>query len=417
LKRPAVLLYLDRKNWYSLVPLVNSLDESPVGAEIIPSTSILQGLREACRRYEPVICCISFFTTQLPRVIEQIAQIRSEFGEKVTLVAGGPHATGSPRETVKMGFDVVVKGEGELVLPGLVRDLIAPASGSRHTGKVVEGIPLSDLDSFSPVSIKRGLLPPIEITRGCLFRCKFCSVPCVLGRVRHRSIESVVETGRRLVRLVSRWDFRFISSNSLGYGSYSRKPNERAVQCLLESLRRLEGHKRIYFSSFPSEARPDFVTERMVELISGLTDNRTVCIGAQSGSDRVLKEVRRGHDLEAVYRASGLILDGGLRPVIDFILGFPCERESDQLQTLDVMHDLVKMGGKVRVHHFMPLAGSAMSGMMPSRIAPEVLGEIGRMALGGSALGAFNEQMKLAGQIASHRAGTGISRSRGVVNR
>lgn len=417
MKRPAVLLYLDRKNWYSFVPLINSLDESPVDADVIPSSNILQGLRGACRKHEPVICCMSFFSTQLAGVRELIAQIRSEFGEKVTLVAGGPHATGSPQETLKLGFDVVVKGEGELVLPGLVRDLVAGAPGSRRTGMVVEGIPLPDLDRFPPVSFQRGLHPPLEITRGCLFRCRFCSVPCIFGPVRHRSVESIVETGKRLVRLVSRWDFRFISSNSLGYGSYSRKPDEKAVQRLLESLRGLEGEKRIYFSSFPSEARPDFVTERMVELISSLADNRTVCIGAQSGSDRVLEEVRRGHGLDAVYRASGMILDGGLRPVIDFILGFPCEMESDQLKTLDVMYDLVKMGGEVRVHHFLPLAGSAMSDMAPSQIAPEVLGEIGRMALGGSASGAFAEQMKLARQVAAFRGRRCISRSRGVVDR
>ncbi len=417
MKRPAVLLHLTKKNWYSFVPLINSLDQSSVEAELVLSADVLQALREARRKYEPVICCMSFFSTQLGQVARLVEKIRSEFGNEVSLVAGGPHASALPRETLRLGFDVVVKGEGELVFPEVVKDLLARKHGSRWTGKVVEGVPLPNLDMFPAVSLQRGLHPPIEITRGCPFRCKFCSVPHIFGPVRHRSVESVVQTASRLVRLVRRWDFRFISPNSLGYQSRSKAPNEEAVERLLTSLRALEGEKRIYFGTFPSEARPDFVTKRMVELIADLADNRSVCIGAQSGSDAVLRKVGRGHTLDEVYSAAGLILDAGLRPMIDFILGFPCESESDQLKTLEVMRDLVRMGGKVRVHHFMPLPGSAMSGMAASRIAPEVLEEIGRMALRGWASGAFAQQMRFARESALARGSASISVTRGVGDR
>lgn len=362
----------------------------------------MKDLERVCDTHEPVICCMSFFTTQLRHTSRIVSSIRSRFDQRVRLVAGGPHATGSPEGTLKMGFDVVVTGEGELVFPMVVEKLSGITNGLNGLDgnwPVVVGEPLDDLDRFPPVSLKHKLYPPIEITRGCLFRCRYCSVPCGSGPVRHRSVESVTTTARKLLKLRTRWDFRFISPNSLGYGSYSREPNEKAVEKLLRSLRELEGGKRIYFSTFPSEARPDYVTRGMVDLISELADNKTVNIGAQSGSERILKYIRRRHDLNTVYRASNLILEGGLRPVIDFILGFPGETETDQLETLDVMKDLVQMGGEVRVHHFLPLAGSPMAGMKPSLIAQEVLTEIGRLTLRGSASGSFTEQMKLAREI------------------
>ncbi len=395
--RPAVLLCMDRKNWYSFVPLVNSLDGSGVQADIMLSSDPIQDLRTISGKHDPIIVLVSFFTSQRRRIQDLVSGIRSEFGRGVKLIAGGAHPTGLPDDALRLGFDLVVRGEGELILPQIIEDLIS-RQGRELTG-IVEGKRLEDLDRFPPVSFSRGLFPPMEITRGCLFKCGYCSVPCIFGSVRHRSVESIIRTGRRLVKLVSRWDFRFISPNSLGYGSFSREPNEDAVERLLRALRDLEGEKRIFLSSFPSEARPDFVTERMVQLISEYADNRTVSIGAQSGSDRLLEKMSRGHDLDCVFRACDIILEVGLRPVVDFILGFPGETEFDQFQTIDAMRQLIDLSARVRVHHFLPLAGAPVGGMDPSPVGPEVLREIGRMTVKGLASGAFNHQMRLASMM------------------
>jgi B12-binding domain/radical SAM domain protein len=387
-----------KRNWYSMVPLVNSLDASGIDAEIGTSHDILVDLKDANGKYDRIICCLSFYTTQRRETIELVDEIRRTKGN-VMLVAGGPHATGMPEETLDMGFDAVVRGEGEVVFPGVINTLLG--NSNFPTGwPIIEGIPPGNLDNCPPVSMKYDLYPPLEITRGCLFGCSYCSVPGGFGPLRHRSTESILDAAGNLLDLRGQWDFRFISPNSLGYGSLSRKPNEEAVYGLLSSLRKLEGKKRIFFATFPSEARPDFVTEEMVEIIDELADNRSISIGAQSGSDEILSSIHRGHDIDSVYRAVELIVRRDMEPIVDFILGLPMESESDQFSTLESMKEVIRMGGKVRVHHFLPLAGSSLGQEKPAPIAKEVMSEIGRMALVGGASGSFTEQMRMAWEIA-----------------
>ena len=64
-------------------------------------------------------------------------------------------------------------------------------------------------------------------------------------------------------------DVRFISPNAFSYGSINgRKPNIRAIEELLEGIRGIIGPKgRIFFGTFPSEVRPEFVSEDILEVI------------------------------------------------------------------------------------------------------------------------------------------------------
>jgi B12-binding domain/radical SAM domain protein len=386
-----------KRNWYSMVPLINSLDASGIDVEIRPSQDILGDLKDVAGKFDRVVCCLSFYTTQRGETIELVEEIRGSRDE-VMLVAGGSHATGMPEETLGMGFDAVVRGEGEAVFPGVINILLGKVNPPPGWPIIGED-PLENLDEYPPISMKYGLYPPLEISRGCLFGCSYCSVPKGFGPLRHRSPESILDAARYLLSLRGRWDFRFISPNSLGYGSLSREPNGEAIAGLLSSLRNLEGRKRIFFATFPSEARPDFVTEEILDIIEEFADNKSISIGAQSGSDEILSSINRGHDIGSVYRAAELIVGRGMEPVVDFILGLPMENESDQFQTLGAMKEVIGMGGRVRVHHFIPLAGSPLGHTKPAPIAKRVLSEIGRMALVGGASGSFTEQMRMAWEI------------------
>jgi len=376
LEKPAVVFYLTKKNWYSYVPLINVLDRSSPETEIILSKNLLKDLDDIVRRKQGVVCCFSFFTTQVEEIREIVTEIRMRFGDRVKLLAGGPHASGDPEGTLEMGFDAVVRGEGERVIVETISGLL----GGRPPGSwpIVEGLPLQDLDLVEPVSFSRNLFPPLEITRGCQFSCAYCSVPVIQGRVRHRSLESILKVGEKLLEM-GPWDFRFISPNG--------------------SLSRLRGEKRIYFGTFPSEVRPDFVTPRLVRAVADVADNSTISLGAQSGSPRILEKIRRGHDLDCVFAACDAILDCGLRPVVDFILGIPGESQEDQLKTLEVMERLVSSGCMIRVHHFLPLPGSDLGDLEPSPIAEDVAREIGRMSQRGLFTGSFFQQMEMAKRI------------------
>lgn len=54
-----------------------------------------------------------FLTPQLWDIYRIVGLIREKFKDKILLIAGGPHPTGDPIGTLKIGFDIVVRGEGE----------------------------------------------------------------------------------------------------------------------------------------------------------------------------------------------------------------------------------------------------------------------------------------------------------------
>ena len=51
--------------------------------------------------------------------------------------------------------------------------------------------------------------------------------------------------------------------------------------------------KKIFFGTFPSEVRPEFVTDESAELVRKYCANDSLSLGAQSGSDRILKEIQK----------------------------------------------------------------------------------------------------------------------------
>jgi len=165
--------------------------------------------------------------------------------------------------------------------------------------------------------------------------------------MRHRSIPVIERYSRR------HRDIRFISPNAMAYGSDGRRPRLEKVEALLRALSSQK--KPIYFGTFPSEVRPDFVTEEALEIITKYCANRSLSLGGQSGSPAVLSAIGRGHGREEIEAACDICRDFGLVAQVDLIFGLPMESEEDQLQSLDLARWIVGRGGRVRAHIFTPL--------------------------------------------------------------
>jgi len=225
------------------------------------------------------------------------------------------------------------------------------------------------------------MMAPIEITRGCPHSCGFCQTPRLFGRrMRHRSIE-------KIVRYAKYRDVRFISPNALAYGSDGLTPRLDKVERLLSSLK----GKRIFFGTFPCEVRPEFVSEEALELISRYCHNTHICMGAQSGSDRVLKLLQRGHDTTDVYRAVELCVESGFKPIVDMIFGLPFEREEDEEKSLEMVRWITSKGGLIRAHKFIPLPGTPLEHHTPHPISDKVRKVLGKLALKGKVKGRWEQ--------------------------
>lgn len=117
---------------------------------------------------------------------------------------------------------------------------------------------------------------------------------------------------------------RYVSPTSLSYGSPDTSVNLAAVEQLLAAVRaELPTGGKQYFGTFPSEVRPEHVTPEALALIRRYADNRSLVIGGQTGSPRLLAATHRGHDVAAIERAVALTREAGLRPDVDFLFGCP----------------------------------------------------------------------------------------------
>ncbi len=207
------------------------------------------------------------------------------------------------------------------------------------------------------------------MSRGCPWGCRFCETTFLTGaRPRHRSLERLVHWAE-VARANGNRDLRFLSADSFAWGSTDRGAADPAqLERLLAESVRIFGRGHVFFGSFPSEARPEHVTPELVEVVARHAANDTIAFGAQSGSDRILKAIHRGHDADAVRRAARVVLAAGLRPIVDFICGLPGEDESDREATRALIRELAGLGAVVHTHAFMPLPGTQLWDAPPGEV-------------------------------------------------
>ena len=322
-------------NRYSVAALAGVLDQEmpdlPV-AFLADKPELGDRVRKLASQHRQVVVAYSFMSPQLPGMMPTLEGLQDMPGN-VTLVAGGPHASGDPLGTLRLGFDALVLGEGEVTFPTLLRHILAGESYEEVAGiAYLDGDgelkrnrrgPWVNLDDYPPFSIKHNKLAAIEITRGCPWACSFCQTPFFLGgKMRYRGVERVVYWLKK-ARKVNEMRFaRFVSADCLAYGSSTgRRPDDlEPVERLLDEVSRLMGRERTFFGSFPSEVRPGSVTAKGMALIKKYCANDNVVIGAQSGSNRILEAIHRGHTIEEVC---GRPVDlAALHPVFGLKTGF-----------------------------------------------------------------------------------------------
>lgn len=365
-------MYYNRPNKCSFNALVGALETNDYFDDLNISfprkeNGLFSEVEKVIGEYENLVIGISFHTTQIWDENRLIKSLRKRFGNKPLYIAGGPHPTGDPNGTLDMGFDVVVRGEGEETIIEILK-----AIDENDDYKSIKGISYYDneekfcftgrrtpinLDDFPPFAVDHSKFGPIEITRGCPFVCYFCQTPHIFGgRVRHRSVENICKYVE-VMKSRNLKDIRFITPNSFSYGSPDGKElNIDKLEELLSGIRKiLNSDGKIFFGSFPSEVRPEHVTEETVDLVLKYADNDNLIIGAQSGSQRVLDLCHREHTVADIYTSVELTLNAGLKANVDFIFGLPDETIEDIELTIKMINYLVESGARIHAHTFIPL--------------------------------------------------------------
>jgi radical SAM superfamily enzyme YgiQ (UPF0313 family) len=108
-------------------------------------------------------------------------------------IMGGIHATIFPNEPLEFGADAVVTGNGDLVWPIVVEDVLKGRLRRTYTGGRVDGERLAKArwDLLTP---SKYMLPTVQTIAGCPENCSFCSVWITDGRKpRARLAEKVID--------------------------------------------------------------------------------------------------------------------------------------------------------------------------------------------------------------------------------
>jgi len=393
---------------YSVAAIIGALEIDPrlLDFEIrAPTTLTNEDILKSVKKGVTIIAH-SVMSTQTKRIFGEVGRIREKFGEKVIIVGGGPHASARPKDLISNGFDYAVIGEGENTFPELIEALLSgkdPLIIPGVVGRASESwpkprqIPVVDLDDYPPFALGMNIVGPIEVTRGCPFQCKFCCTPFLTGcKVRHRSVASVIKW---LTSAVEKSGFTrtwFLSPNALSYGGKGMRAEPEKLETLLRESTKIEGLNEVFFGSFPSEVRPEFVTQPILEMLRSYVANTSVQIGLQSSSDRLLSLTNRHHTVEQGMRAIRIALDSGFVPHVDMIFGLPGETKKELHDSIELCYTLVEMGAKTHGHVFMPLPGSAYEEMPPGKLDPESRRRLGELSRRKEMTGAWSTQEELA---------------------
>ncbi|HII60667.1 TIGR04013 family B12-binding domain/radical SAM domain-containing protein [Pyrococcus horikoshii] len=399
-----VAVRLTRRNHNAFVHLLAALESQGYDLSNILVTKDLNEIVKA----KPKVVLYSFYSQEVDEVKKEVEILKEKINP--ILVAGGYHAIAMPKHTLNvLGFDIAVIGEGEETLYRLLTSL--KKSNYKITKELtdIKGLAfylgerffftgfakVEDFWKFPPYPEGLKLISPMEISRGCPFGCYYCQTPYAKGfRMRHRPIDQIVKYSRRMK------DMRYITPNAFAYGSPGGILKVEKVEALLRALQplRKEG-RRLFYGTFPSEVRPDFVTRETLELLVKYTDTKRIAIGAQSGDNAMLKAMHRLHKVEHVINAVELSLEYGLEPVVDFIVGLPNESPESQKKSIELMKWIMRKGGKVRAHYFMPLPGTPWARCKPSPLSNEMKKFLGRMAAEGKIEGSWGVQINISRRL------------------
>lgn len=363
-----VFFVKNNKNYYSFPPLLAGLENLDNVNTYLINNELLESFSSRSSDINVFgfsFNTISFFKEQkfLKRIIPKLKK------NHAFLIVGGAHPTACPEDLLSLGFDAVVKGDGELAIIYIVKKLLE----RQNVNGVIEQ-KISSLDEYPPFPNNKLYYKPIEISRGCPFACKYCQTSFLFRKkMLHRSIDNIIFYLNKAFQWGYR-DFRFISPNALGYGTEALFPDLSILSELLSKIRNIIGNDgRLFFGSFPSEIRPEFATRDAMLLLKEYVDNKRVIIGAQTASERMLKLSNRGHTVNDIENAIENSLSAGFQADIDIIVGMPDETEQDLHQTINFIERHASKNIKFHLHYFIPLPGAPWGKKKPTVLSKNVV--------------------------------------------
>ncbi|GAB4309099.1 MAG: methyl-coenzyme M reductase glutamine C-methyltransferase [Methanobacteriaceae archaeon] len=292
-------------------------------------------------------------------------------------IIGGP-VSQSPELIYKyLNPDLVVVGEGESIINDIIKIIEHEKFLDKNSLKRIKGIAFKEEENIiinepqSPITLNERSLPLIpddissesirganvyiETHRGCPGNCGFCQVPSFFGRdIRSRPMGEILLEVKEFLKKGAR---RIAISGGTGtlYGSRKfRGVDENKFIELIHEISKLTQPENL---TIP-DIRVDMISEDILEAIQNYT-NGWIFFGIESGSENILKSMKKGITLEQIRNSIELARSYGVKVAGSFIVGYPGETEEDFDATLDLADELMLDDYFVSIAE--PIPGTSLS--------------------------------------------------------
>lgn len=336
--------------------LKSNIDDSKYDIKVIDCTldnidPTSSDFIDKIKQINPEVVGTSSWSVNFPEALMVLKTVK-QINPNITTVFGGPHATVLAEKVIKNEeIDFVFRGEAELSFPVFLDELKkSNPDFSRVKGLVyknekgeaifneiarIENPDDVKIPDYSAINLERYIEKgyryqnskernaPIWVTRGCPYRCAFCAVPSVSGRrIRKHSLEYMMQW---LKFLYTKYDIRgfvIIDDNFTFDIEYAKAFCREVIKL---------GYRDIEFNC-PNGIRMQRGNSELWSLMYQAGWRRAV-VAPESGSQRVLKTLRKDLDLKKVPDIVRDIKKAGLRVHGFFMIGCPGETREDLKET------------------------------------------------------------------------------------
>ncbi|MEI2368649.1 tRNA (N(6)-L-threonylcarbamoyladenosine(37)-C(2))-methylthiotransferase MtaB [Niallia circulans] len=245
----------------------------------------------------------------------------------------GCYAQTSPAEIMAIpGVDIVVGTQDRVKMLEYITQYKEERQPINAVGNIMKNRVYEEMDVPAFTDRTRASL---KIQEGCNNFCTFCIIPWARGLMRSRDPQEVIKQAQQLVNA----GYKEIVLTGIHTGGYGSDMKDYNLANLLRDLEsQVKGLKRLRISSIEASQ----ITDEVIEVL----DNSKIIVNhlhipIQSGSDTVLKRMRRKYTMEFFAERITRLKEAlpGLAITSDVIVGFPGETEEEFMETYDFIKE------------------------------------------------------------------------------
>lgn len=279
--------------YYTLGCKLNFAETSTIGRALLA-----QGIRSVRPQEEADICVIN--TCSVTELADKKCRtmIRKAAREHpgAFVIVTGCYAQLSPEEVADIeGVDLVIGAEKKLDLAEYLDLSVSKPSSASIIHSRTKDIRSFRLSSSSDERTRHFL----KVQDGCDYHCTYCTIPKARGRSRSGSVSEIVAEAERIASVGG----REIVLTGVNIGDFGRGRGEDFFD-LIRALDEVEGIERFRIGSI----EPNLLSEKIIEYCAR---SRRIAphfhIPLQSGSDEVLRLMKRRYDTELFHSRVSLI--------------------------------------------------------------------------------------------------------------